>query len=90
MGFYGNSIYLLSETKRSNLKDSEFGVSSQRKFPLDTEKHVRSAIKFFNYVSPDNEEELARKIKAAMKRYGIKDITVGKNNRFSKYYKGAS
>lgn len=85
MGFYGN-IFYIEETKRSNLTDDQFGVSSQRKFPLDTEKHVRSAIKFFNYVSPDHEEELATKIKAALKRYHITDIKIGKNNRFYKYY----
>ena len=49
----------IEETKRSELPDSAFGVPSQRKFPLDTEAHVRSAIKFFNYVDPEDEAELA-------------------------------
>ena len=49
---------ILEETKRSELPDSAFGVPSKRKFPLDTEAHVRSAIKFFNYVDPEDEEEL--------------------------------
>ena len=75
------------ETKRSELPDSEFGVPSKRKFPLDTEAHVRSAIKFFNYVDPEDEEELARRIKSAMKKFNITDVKVSEKNRFSKYYK---
>ena len=74
------------ETKRSELPDSAFGVPSKRKFPLDTEAHVRSAIKFFNYVDPEDEAELARRIKAAMKKFGINDVNVSEKNRFSKYY----
>ena len=51
-----NQIELQSclESSRANLDDSEFGVSSKRKFPLDTEAHVRSAVKFFNYVEPED------------------------------------
>ena len=77
---------ILEETKRSELPDNAFGVPSKRKFPLDTEAHVRSAIKFFNYVDPDDEEELARNIKKAMKKYEINDVHVSDKNRFSKYY----
>mgnify|MGYP007069836582 CR=1 FL=1 len=77
----------LLETKRSELPDSAFGVPSKRKFPLDTEAHVRSAIKFFNYVDPEDEEELARRIIAAMKKFDIYGkVHVSEKNRFSKYY----
>ena len=78
---------ILEETKRSELPDSAFGVPSKRKFPLDTEAHVRSAIKFFNYVDPEDEEELAKNILKAMKKFGIDDVHVSEKNRFSKYYK---
>lgn len=74
------------ETKRSELPDSEFGVPEERKFPLDTEAHVRSAIKFFNYVEPKYEAELARRIIAKMKKFNITDVHVSEKNRFSKYY----
>ncbi len=74
------------ETKRSELKDSDFGIPSKRKFPLDTEAHTRSAVKFFNYVDPEDEEQLADKLKSALNRYGIDDINVSEKNRFSKYY----
>lgn len=77
---------ILEEAKRSELPDDAFGVPGKRKFPLDTEAHVRSAIKFFNYVEPEDEEELARRIKAAMKKFNIDDVHVSDKNRFSKYY----
>ena len=74
------------ETKRSELKDSDFGVPSKRKFPLDTEDHTRSAVKFFNYVDPEDEEELAKRLISALNKYDIDDINVSEKNRFSKYY----
>ena len=49
------SLNEMTAKERNDLPDSEFGVPSKRKFPLDTEAHVRSAIKFFNYVDPDDE-----------------------------------
>lgn len=79
-----------SYTKRSNLKDSEFGLPDERKYPLDSKKHVLSAIKFFNYVDSDKEKELAKNINHAIDKFfdsGEKvDIHVGKDNRFSKYF----
>ena len=49
--------------------------------------HVKSAIKFFNYVTPANEAELARNILARMDEYEIdpETINIGDNNRFKKY-----
>lgn len=41
----------------------------------------------FNYVSPSDEKELARNILKRIREYGIKDINVGENNRFNKYYR---
>ena len=75
------------ETKRSELDDDDFGVPSKRKFPLDTEAHVRSAIRFFNYVDPEDEEELARRIIKAIKKFNITGIYHSDKNRFFKYYK---
>lgn len=73
------------ETKRSELPDSDFGVPAERKFPLDTEAHVKSAIKFFNYVAPEYEEELAEKLIAKIKEYNLHP-NVSEENRLSKYY----
>ncbi len=77
----------MTASERNKLPDSAFGVPSKRKFPLDTEAHVRSAIKFFNYVDEEDEAELARRIIAAMKKFNITDVKVSERNRFSKYYK---
>lgn len=79
-----------TERKRSELDDSEFGIPSQRKYPLDSEAHVRSAIKFFNYVDEEHEEELAKNIIKAMKKYGIDDVKISDKNRLSKYIKKKS
>lgn len=50
-------------------------------------KHVRSAIKFFNYVTPAHEKQLAAAILKRMREYGMSfdDFEVGEENRFSKY-----
>lgn len=78
------------EMKRSELPDDAFGIPEERKYPLDTEEHVRSAIKLFNHVDNKYEADLAKRIITKMKEYNISDITVGDKNRFSKYYKPVS
>jgi len=75
----------LSTKERNQLPDSEFGIPSLRKYPLDSEARVRSAIKFFSYVDKEHEEELARNIIKKMHEYEIPMDTVGKNNRLHKY-----
>jgi len=68
-------------------EDKKYGVPEQKKFPLPDADHVRSAIRFFNYVEPKYEKELAKAILKRMKEYGLtfNDFTVGEENRFSKY-----
>lgn len=80
-------LSLCLESNRSELDDSEFGIPSLRKYPLDTEKHVRSAIKFFNYVDNEHEEELANNIIKAIKKFNIDNIKYSEKNRFFNYYK---
>ena len=66
----------------------KYGVPEQKKFPMPDAKHVRSAIKFFNWVEPRYEKELANAILARVKEYGMilgEDITVGDENRFKNY-----
>lgn len=69
------------------MKDKEYGVPSQKKFPLDTKEHVLSAIRFFNYVDPAYEKELASAIISKIKEYDISNLTPSAANRFYKYYK---
>lgn len=65
----------------------KYGLPDKKKYPMPDRDHVMSAIKFFNYVSPKDEKELARNIIARMREYGIKGINVGEKNRFGKYYR---
>lgn len=67
--------------------DQKYGIPEQKKFPMPDADHVRSAIRFFNYVDPAHEKELARAILNRMKEYGMSfdDFTVGEENRFSNY-----
>lgn len=68
-------------------EDKKYGLPSLKKYPMPDAKHVRSAIKFFNYVMPAHEKELANAILNRMHEYGLtfEDISVGEDNRFSKY-----
>lgn len=69
----------IQETSRKNLKDNQFGIPEERKFPLDTKDHVKSAIKLFGHADEDKKKELAEKIADAAKKYNIeisKDIKV--------------
>jgi hypothetical protein len=80
------SLNEMTTEERNKLPDSAFGIPSKRKYPLDTEARVRSAIKFFNYCDTDDEKELASNIIKAMKKFNITDVNVDEKNRFSKYY----
>lgn len=73
--------------QHDDLEDKKFGVPEQKKFPMPDADHVRSAIRFFNYVEPKYEEELAKNILARMKEYGMsfEDFGVGDENRFKNY-----
>ena len=71
--------------KRSELPDSVFGIPELRKYPMPDEKHTRSAIKLFNHVDKEHEEELAKAIIKNMKKYNIDPSVVGPNNRLRKY-----
>ena len=67
--------------------DKNYGLPELKKYPMPDAKHVKSAIKFFNYVDKEHEQELATAIKSNIKKFGIKNINVGSKNRFSKYVK---
>lgn len=78
------------ESVRSELPDSEFGLPDKRKYPLHDSAHVQSAIKFFNYVSEEDEKELAKNILKKIDEYDMKgEISVTKKNRFFKYAKSS-
>ena len=68
-------------------EDLKYGIPQLKKYPMPDKQHVLSAIKFFNYVSPKYEKQLANAILARMKEYGMSfdDFGVGEDNRFHKY-----
>lgn len=63
---------------------TDFGIPSLKKYPMPDAKHVKLAIKFFNYVDKEHEAELAKNIKKYAKKYGV-ELEAGDNNRFSNY-----
>lgn len=67
-----------------------YGLPHTKQYPMPDEKHVKSAIKFFNYVTAEDEEELARNINKQIKHFKMDDINVGEGNRFKQYYKPAT
>lgn len=67
--------------------DKNYGLPELKKYPMPDVSHVKSAIRFFNYVDKEHEEELANAIKRNIKKFGIKKINVGTKNRLSKYVK---
>ena len=79
----------LSAKDRKKIADKDYGIPSKRKYPMPDESHVRSAIQMFNHVDSADEAELARNIKKKIKQYGM-SVDIGKENRFSKYYKAAN
>ena len=80
--FLSHSILSVEE-----LHSRHYAFPEQRKFPLTDRKHVLSAIRFFNYVSPKDEKHLANAILKRMRELGMAEVNVGPENRFGKYYK---
>ena len=75
------------ELYHSSIQSQKYGVPEQKKFPLFDLDHVKSAIKFFNYVDPKYEDQLAKAILRRAKEYGLdfSEMSIGDNNRFKKY-----
>lgn len=76
-----------SDDKEAEEDKNKFGVPELKKYPMPDAKHVRSAIRFFNYIDPKHEKELADAILERMKEYGMSfdDFGVGDENRFKQY-----
>ena len=64
-----------------------YGLPDRKAYPMPDAKHVKSAIRFFNYAKPEEEKELANNINKNIRKFKITDIHVGEKNRFHKYYK---
>lgn len=67
--------------------ENKYGVPKLKKFPMPDTKHVKSAIRFFNYIDPKHEKELAEAILERAEEYGVdlSDMNIGDENRFKNY-----
>lgn len=87
--YYHHESYIvegnLSAEDRKNLKSSDYGIPSKKKYPMSDEAHVRAAIRMFNHVSSEDEAELAKNIKSKMKKFNITDVDISDKNRLSHY-----
>lgn len=86
--FEDGSELILSHSSLSNeeVAKRHYAFPEQRKFPMPDKAHVLSAIKFFNYVDPKDEQRLANAILKRMRELGMSKVNVGESNRFAKYY----
>lgn len=83
-----NGLEVTVEHSESEDDEDLYGVPELKKFPMPDKNHVKSAIRFFNYVDSKYEKELAEAIIEKAKEFGLvfdEDITVGDENRFQKY-----
>ena len=78
------NIEEINEASRADLPDSVFGIPEDRKYPLDTEEHVRSAIKLFGHAEESKKKKLAHKIINKARKYGI---DVPETTQVYKYFK---
>lgn len=62
----------LSRKQLFGLEDSDFGLPSERKYPLTDRQHVVKAIQFFSYCPSDKKKELAKNINRRAKELGMK------------------
>lgn len=78
---------LAHSDKEEEDNPKKFGVPEIKKYPMPDADHVRSAIRFFNYIDPKYEKELAEAILERAKEYGVDldEMTIGDENRFKNY-----
>ena len=75
----------LSTEDRKRMHDGTFGLPDERKFPLNDEKHVMSAIGYFHTCPPAKRKELAKNINAAIRKFHMSP-KVSVDNPFHDYY----
>lgn len=80
-------IESITASERNKIKLSKFGIPEERKYPLDTKKHVISAIRLFGHCDPKYKDELAENIIKAMKKYKIDFNMVGEKSSLYPYVK---
>lgn len=66
-----SAVTEMSSAERNALPDKSFGIPDERKFPLNDEEHVRSAIKLFGHCPESKRAVLARRIQKAAKKFNV-------------------
>ncbi len=61
----------LTTEGRSELSDSAFGIPDKRAFPMPDAEHVRNAESRFHLADDEDKPELARRIMAKAKEFGV-------------------
>lgn len=61
----------LTTKERKELKDEEFGLPEERKYPLTDRQHVIKAIQFFKHCPEDKKSALAHRIKKQADKYEV-------------------
>lgn len=61
----------LTVKERNAMKESQFGIPEERKFPLNDAAHVRSAISYFHKAPQAKKRLLAMRISKAAKKFGV-------------------
>lgn len=77
----------LTTKERNAIIKSKFGIPEDRKFPLDTPAHIKSAITLFGHAEESKKKELAKRIASAAKKNGIE---INKSTEVAKYLNEAT
>lgn len=77
---FHNVIELALNTKmRNDLDDKEFGLPSERKYPLNDKNHVLQAIRFFKHCPVEKRKELGKNINKKLEKFNM-SVKIGENN----------
>lgn len=82
MSIFLSHFISLMEAQRNEIPRELFGIPEERKFPLDSETHVHSAIRLFGHAEESKKVALAKRIKKAADKYGI---DISENTECFKY-----
>lgn len=78
-------IESLSSSERAKIPRDKFGIPDTRSYPLDTKKHVHSAIVLFGKADKKYQSELAERIFKAMEEFEMSKDIIGVKSQLYQY-----
>ena len=84
-GYYLYLVESLTTKERMEIPLDLFGIPETRSYPLDTKKHVESAIRLFGRSEEKYRKELSQRIFDAMKKFDVPMSMIGKDSKLHKY-----